>query len=377
MPVKDRVVNWWIQNIIIPQQEIIDKPGFIVTTFTEKKFITYLREFFIPEKLFEIVENTIVENYGDLGRQALYSAGKKFGYIYASLSNFTTVKNSSAEEISKFAYLLVRYIEGTYAQQAEHIADVNRNRFTIYFDNYIVCRHNGIGHIMTEGGITGIWAYGMQKNSIEGVQLTCQGRGDKRCCVICAPDNEIREKTKNFFKENNLVELKSDSGYKILNEMRETTYAKNSLKDLLDAGFFTYRKGILSYNNHRFFHCESHIIYLLEEEIKKLKNGEKALFDSCVEYGKLLAESYGNKEFNTFIPDFFSSLGFGDIFVKDSDKLKISFMYYPWTIYSKESNYIILRGIMSGIVSSLSGKKIRFTNVDVNIGEFLTIVISE
>jgi hypothetical protein len=377
MPVKDRIVTWWIQNIIIPQQEIIDKPGFVVTTFTEKKFTTYLREFFIPEKLFEIIENKIVENYSDLGRQVLYSAGKKFGYIYASLSNFTTVKNSSAEEISKFAYLLVRYIEGTYAQQAEHRADVNKNRFTIYFDDYIVCRHNGIGHIMTEGGITGIWAYGMQNNSIEGVQLECQGRGNQRCCVICAPDNEIREKTKNFFKENNLIELKPDSGYKILNEIRKTTYVKNSLKDLLDAGFFTYKKGILSYKDHRFFHCESHILYLLEEEITKLEKGEKILFESCVEYGKLIGESYGKTEYKTFIPDFFSALGFGDILFTNSDKLKISFMYYPWTIYSEKSKYIILRGIMSGIISHLSGKTIRFTKVDFNIGEFLTITISE
>jgi len=46
--VKDRVVTWWIQNIIIPRQEIIDQPGFVVTTFTEKKFKAYLREFFIP-----------------------------------------------------------------------------------------------------------------------------------------------------------------------------------------------------------------------------------------------------------------------------------------------------------------------------------------
>ena len=93
MPVKDKVVTWWIQNVIIPRQEIIDKPGFIVTTFTEKKFITYLRDFFLPEKLIEIIESKIVQTYGDLGRQVLYSIGKKFGYIYCSLSNFPNVKN--------------------------------------------------------------------------------------------------------------------------------------------------------------------------------------------------------------------------------------------------------------------------------------------
>lgn len=375
--VKDKVVTWWIQNVILPQREIIDKPGFIVTTFTEKKFTTYLREFFIPEKLFEIIENRIVENYGVKGRQVLYSSGKKFGYIYASLSNFTTFKNSSAEDISKFAYFLVRYIEGTYAQQAEHEADVKQKRFTIYFDNYIICRHNGIGHIMTEGGITGIWSYGMQDNSIEGVQLECQGRGNQRCYIICAPDNEIQEKTKNFFCEKNLTELKSDLTYKTLNEIQKTTYVKNSLKDLLDAGFFTYKKGIISYKNNRFFHCESHILYLLEEEIIKLENGEQILFDSCVEYGKFIAESYGKKDYQKFIPDFFSALGFGDILVVDSDALSIAFIYYPWTIYSKQSKYIILRGIMSGIVSSLSSEEIRFTNAKVNIEKFLTVTISE
>jgi hypothetical protein len=377
MPVKDKVVTWWIQNIIIPRQEIIDKPGFVVTTFTEKKFITYLREFFIPEKLFEVIENRIVEKYGDQGRQTLYSAGKKFGYIYASMSNFTTVNNSSTEEISKFAYLLVRYIEGTYAQQAEHEADVKQQRFSIYFDNYIICRHNGLGHIMTEGGISGIWSYGMQNSSIEGVQLECQGRGNQRCFVICAPDNEIQEKTKKFFRERNLIELKSDNTYKTMNEIRKTTYVKNSLKDLLNAGFFSYNRGILSYKNNRFFHCESHIIYLLEQEIIKLEDGEKNLFDACFEYGILLAEAYGEKEFKKFIPDFFSALGFGDICIVDSDRLCIHLMYFPWTVFSKESRYIILRGIMSGIVSSLSGKNIRFNNVNVDIKKFLTVTIWE
>lgn len=377
MPIKDKVVTWWIQNVIIPRQEIIDKPGFVVTTFTEKKFTTYLREFFIPEKLFEIIENKIVEKYEERGRQALYSAGKKFGYIYASMSNFTTVKNSSTEEISKFAYLLVRYIEGTYAQQAEHEADVKNQRFIIYFDNYIVCRHNGIGHIMTEGGITGIWSYGMQNNSIEGVQLECQGRGNQRCIVVCAPDNEIQEKTKNVFRERDLIELKSDSTYKSLNEVQKTTYVKNSLKDLLNAGFFTYKKGILSYKDHRFFHCESHILYLLEQEIIKLNNGEKTLFDACFEYGKSLGETYGKKDFEKFIPDFFSALGFGDILIINSDRLAIQFVFFPWTIFSKESKYIILRGIMSGVVSSITGKNILLNNIDAHIGKYLTLTIKE
>ncbi|MBN1280858.1 MAG: hypothetical protein JXA00_04335 [Candidatus Thermoplasmatota archaeon] len=375
--VKDKVVTWWIQNIIVPKQEIIDKPGFVVTTFTEKKFTTYLREFFIPEKLFENIENIIVEKYGKQGKQTLYSAGKKFGYTYAAMSKFTTVKNSSAEEITKFSYLLVRYIEGTYAQQAEHVAEVEQKRFTINFDNYIVCRHNGKGHIMTEGGITGIWSYGMQDNTIEGIQLECQGRGNRRCFVICAPENQIQEKTKDFYRERNLVELKPDNVYNKMNEIQKTIYVKNSLKDLLNAGFFTYERGILSYKNHRFFHCESHILYLLENEIIKLPDGENILFRACFEYGNILAKDSNDKEFIKFIPDFFSALGFGDILVAESGKISIHFRYFPWTIYSKECKFIILRGIMSGFISGVLGRNIVFNKVNVDIGKNLSVTVTE
>ncbi len=230
---------------------------------------------------------------------------------------------------------------------------------------------------MTEGGITGIWSYGMQNNSIEGIQLHCQGRGDERCYVICGPDNVIQEMTKNFFHERNLIELKPDSMYTTLNQERKTTYVKNSLKDLLNAGFFTYKGGVLSYKNKRFFHCESHILYLLEQEITKLHNGEKALFNACFEYGKILAEDYGREEFQKFIPDFFSAIGFGDILIIEPDKISITFVYYPWTVFSKDCKYIIIRGIMSGILSKVTGKNISFNNVNIKIENYLTVTISE
>ena len=63
MPVKDKVVTWWIQNVILPKREIIDKPGFIITTFTEQKQTTYLRDIFLSEQLFELIEKRIVEQY--------------------------------------------------------------------------------------------------------------------------------------------------------------------------------------------------------------------------------------------------------------------------------------------------------------------------
>jgi hypothetical protein len=376
MPVKDRIATWFIQHVIIPRREIIDKPGFVVTTFTEKNQTTYLREFFLPEPLLEIIENKIVQNYGEQGKQALYSAGKKFGYLYASMSNFPTIIDYSKKELSDFAYFLVRYIEITFAQQAKHELDLEQLIFSISFEDYVICRHNGLGYIMTDGGIAGIWAYAMQDKSIEGSQLECQGRGDQRCFVMCAPEQKLQEKTKNFFCEKNLPEHKFNDVYRTMNDIRTTTYSRNSMRDLIDTGFFEYTEGNFFYKKIRFFGCESHILYLLEQEIAKLENGEQILFDACFEYGKTLRETYGETDYQKFISDFFPALGFGDMAVLDADKLSIAAIYYPWTVFSETSKYVILRGMMSGFVSSSLGQEIEFKNFNIDIGNYLTLTIT-
>jgi hypothetical protein len=51
----------------------------------------------------------------------------------------------------------------------------------------------------------------------------------------------------------------------------------------------------------RFFACDSHILYLLESELTKLDDGEHILFDACFEYGKMLSENYGRKNYQKFI----------------------------------------------------------------------------
>jgi hypothetical protein len=375
MPVKDRVVTWWIQNIVTPKREIIDKPGFVITTFTEKDQMTYLREIFFAEELFELIENKIVQKYGNQGKQTLYSAGKKNGYLYASISNFPDIKENSKKTVSDFAYLFVRYCEGVFAQKAKHEIDIDKKIFSMALDEYIVCRHNGHGYIMNDGGSAGIWAYLMQDKSIEGIQLECQGRGDEKCLVICAPKEELLTQKDKIFYENNLTDQKFDEIYQIRNEIREDTYAQLSLKDMIDAGFFDYKKGILSYKNSRFFGSESHIFYILEQEISKLDDGEQTLFDICVEYGKSLRQLYGERDYQKFIMDFFSALGFGDITFLDSNTLVAS--YYPWTIFSEKSKYIIFRGVLSGIVSDSLEKKVEFNEYKIDVEDFLTLTIKQ
>jgi len=377
MPVKDRIVTWYIQNILIPRTEIIDKPGFVVTTFTKPPDTTYLRELFLPEKLFELIETKIVKNYGDKGKQVLYSAGKKFGYVYASISNFPTITTTNKKEFSDFAYYLMRYIEGVFSAKAQHEINLEEKLFIVIFNQYIVCRKNGLGYIMSDGGIAGIWSFAIEDKSIEGIQVECQGRGDKRCYIVCEPEEKIKKRMTDYFSETNLIEQQFDEMYKLLNEIRPTSYSNNSLKDLLNAGFFEYKHGSLTYKNIRFFPVEAHLLYFLENEISKLENGEQILFDICFEFGKYLRETYGFKDYNKFIPDFFSALGFGDLIFIDVNKPTLGTIFYPWTSYSEKSKYIIFRGIMSGIVSDSLGKKIAFDEFKIDVGDCLTLTITQ
>ena len=375
MPVKDRVVTWFIKNVIVPKREIIEHPGFVINTFGGKNQPIYLREFFLSEQLFELIENRIVEHYGEQGKQALYSAGKKFGYLYASVSNFPTVKNITKKEFLDFAYFLVRYIETLFAMDAQHEIDLENKIFNMYVKDYIICRNNGLGYIMTDGGIAGIWSYALSDKTIEGTQLECQGRGNDRCHIICAPEKKLKEKNNEFFTEISLPETKIDDVYKKLNEVRRTTYSNNSLKDLINANFFQYKGGVLSYKKDRFFASDSHLLYILENEIVKLEDGEQFLFDICFEYGKFVREAYGEKNYKKFISDYYPALGFGDINIFDPDNLKVGSLYYPWTIFSEKSRYIIFRGIMSGFISDSIGKRVEFRNFDLKISNYLTLTI--
>ncbi|MEF8880104.1 MAG: hypothetical protein V5A64_06930 [Candidatus Thermoplasmatota archaeon] len=376
MPIKDKVVNWFIQNVLAPKKEIIDKPGFVVTTFTEENQVTYLRELFLPEKLLEDLENNVINKYGDKGKQTLYSAGKKFGYLYAQLSNFPTIKDYSEKDMSNFISLLVKYMETTFSKNADYKTNFDEKTLFLSFEDYVVCRHNGYGYILTEGGSAGLWSYLMQDKSIEAIQLECEGRENDKCNILCESSDKLIEKIdERFYKELELPEKRLNESYKAMNEIRPSSYSNNSMKDLINSNFFRYEGGSFFYNGNRFFGCESHILYLLEKEISKLEEGEKIIFETCFEYGKTLRRTYSDTDYSGFLTDFFPAIGFGDITVLSQKEPTVASIYYPWTRFSEESNFIIFRGILSGFVSDATGEKVIFDTYETDINNYLTLTI--
>ncbi len=239
MPVKDKIMGWFIKNILIPRMEIIDHPGFIILRFTDKGKEVYLRELFFPESLLVELERNVVRKYGEKGKQALYSIGKTFGYRYTLISRYPTIKEVPIERINQFIYYFLKYMEGTCAHKLDYTVDVSRKKYTMIMDDYIVCGKDGIGLIMSAGGSAGVWSYMMDDPHVEGIELKCQGRGDKKCMVICAPKNVLLEENLKFFEESNLENLDLAREYVAINKIKPTKFAKLSLRNLLDTKFFS------------------------------------------------------------------------------------------------------------------------------------------
>lgn len=375
--IKDQVFSWFIQKVLAPSVEIVDKPGFIVTSLSEKNKETYLREFFLEEDLLVSIEKKIVSKYGSDGRAVLYSIGKKFGYLYSSLSNFNRIGESDKEkkDFLDFSYFLVRYITAIYAFDAKHEIDLSRKRFTIELDKYVVCEKNGLGLIMTSGGIAGIWAYMVRDKTVEGVETSCQGLGADHCFVIAQPRVEHEKDGRKFTVEVDLPDDQFSTQYKSLNLIRPAQFAKNSLKSLLDSRLFRYDHGFLHYGDIRYFHGESHVIYLIEKDLAQLPGGEECLFEASFEFGQMLQKTYGGKDYKKFIMDYFPALGWGDILVKSEESGKISVIsqYYPWTKYSSSTKFTIFRGVISGFISGCLDRKVQFLTFNRSISEFLVV----
>ncbi|MEM5812479.1 MAG: hypothetical protein QXN71_02145 [Candidatus Aenigmatarchaeota archaeon] len=379
MAIKDLMFSWFIKNILIPKNEIIDRPGFIILKLSDKKEITNIREVLLPEKIFVDIEREIINKYKENGAHLLYSIGKNFGYRYASVSHYPSIKEKGEKDFLKFTYFVIKYLESIYSSKITYKIDIKRKIFKIYLKNYIVCNKNGLGYLLTDGSITGTCAYGVQDFTLEGTQIKCQGRGNEKCEFICAPPDYFKKKGMHVFIENNLyapaVEIDK---YNNINAIRNTKFASNSLQSLIDSGFIAYKNGIMNVKFERFLLIEASVMYLLESGLSKLKDGLKILWDCSFSFGKRLAEISGKQEPCKFITDLFPALGFGDILaVEKKGKYEVYVNYFPWMEFP-EVDFVMFRGLLSGVISGFVGRKVELKKIEKDISAgYLSLFISE
>ena len=82
---------------------------------------------------------------------------------------------------------------------------------------------------------------------------------------------------------------------------------------------------------------------------------------------------------NDIIFRFFPALGFGDILATiKKGKYKIYVNYFPWTKWANEIDFIMFRGMLSGVIFGFTGKKVELKKykIDLSAG-YLCLIISE
>lgn len=355
MAIKDRLVSWFLRNIVIPKIDIWNKPGFVVTQFTEKGKIVFLREFFLPEPILVEFEKTISKKYNKKGEQILYSIGKKFTYVFSKLSKFPNIKTSTVKELFNFADRFIHYVECTYAARLSYSIDLKSKMFNLKAKNYVVCPKNGLGYILG-AGLAGIWSYVMADPSIEGIQIKCEGRKDEFCEMIFAPKDTLLKMKMSFFIENDpdIKDIQGDDIYKRFNRFQNTKFATKSLKDMIDSKLFMLSGGLLIFGGVRYIYIDSSLIYILEKEIQKLKGANKILKNIAFKWGKIIAKQANSVN---FITEYFSAIGLGDTLVaKKGDEYDIIINYFPWTALWKDIDFDFIKGFVSGMLSAITNK---------------------
>ena len=381
MKIKDNLVSWYIQKVLTPKTEDLGNPGFLLTKLSSSTGEISIREIGLPEEIFVELEKRVIDRYGEIGNQVLYSAGKKYGYSYSSVSLLPQLKTSSSEKaFLDETYYLIMYVACSFASEIKHTIDLKLKKFEADLQDYIICKKSGHGDIMSSGGITGIWSYMMDDPTIEGVQTTCMGRGDKKCHVVCSTPQVLESMGLKYFVETDMPRNAFTAIYQEMNAVRPLEYAKNSLEELLSTDFWEYPQGgILEFKGeHRFFICDAHLMYFLESELNKLPEGDKILFEASYDFGKNLARKSGETHYQDFMMDLLPALGYGDLLViSEFGKFKVVSSFFPWAEYFTELKFTLFRGICSGMLSGFTGNKVILDKIEASIADgYLNLVIS-
>jgi hypothetical protein len=359
MRIIDKLYSLYIKNIILPGTEDFSTPGYIFTKLTNDPKQTILRDVFFPEDLIIELELKTVEKRSMEGRKCLYAIGKNCGYTYAKFSGMETIKTKpDKKDIEKYMRLILLFIAGTYGSDLAYELDVERKIHRFSFTEYVVCKKNGIGEIFFSGSATGIADWVQQDTQLEGTQIECIGRGDKRCTLLVALPEKIKELGYTAFEVPELLEVKMTEEYFQFNKPLPTKSVKSSLNELIANKIMTFDNLKLLFNNKRFFECDCHYVYILEH----LYQDDETLFNVSFHFYKQLGEEIRDKLTKEYISDFLGAIGWGDIIIYSKENVYIN--HYPYTTLYNKTTYPIIRGMLSGFLTALYQEDIRLLKAE-------------
>jgi hypothetical protein len=252
-----------------------------------------------------------------------------------------------------------------WAGKLDYEIELEDKKYRAEAENWSICRKNGKGHIFSEGAIGGVIAYVLQDRTVECVHTTCQGRGDEKCVM----KSMSRKKFETNIKTGDPEDIGFSEKYFEFNKKRNPEFATNSLQDLINDNIIKHTKGKILWKNERMIWAQIHYLYYIEWFMQK-NDMEDLLFDVAFETGKNIA---GGRKDLSFLPDFVSALGWGDIYPRSRKEIKIG--RYPWVDVAEELEFNMIRGLVSGVVSSVEDDEIKFRDFEAKEEEDLSLTL--
>ncbi len=361
MDIKDNAVRFYIQNFIINKSQNIEVPGFIFFKVSGKTPI-FARQVIIPEDFFINLERSISQK-GKIAQNALYSAGKKFGYHFSLLGSFYNIKDKKGQDLINYINIINKFIEGTYASRIECKINPDQKTCNYNIENFIVLNKLGYGYFLPLGAAAGLMSYFLQDPNIEGVLENFNEQSGSGT-LLYAPAEYLKNNKKEFFSEINLSNLEPTENYISFNQVHPIKYSNYSFKSLLNSKYFSFNKGIILNNKERYFILEVTALYLIEKE---LNNYSDIIYNSAFNAGLKMLENVQSPTLKT-ITDYLSAFGWGDILIiKKDSKYVINVNYFPYTNLYNQINYLIFSGIVAGMLSIITQEHVKFKKVERNI----------
>mgnify|MGYP005839153827 CR=1 FL=1 len=362
--IKDDVVRFYVQNFIINKSQNIEVPGFVFFRVSGKTPI-YARQVIMPESFFVNLEIKLRDK-GSVAQKALYSAGKKFGYRFSLLGGFPSSSDKSGSALVDYISVINKFIEGTYASRVDCKVNVDEKSCLYTIENFVIINKLGFGYFLPLGAAAGMLSYIFNDNSIEGIisdEVSAPGRVQN---LYYAPKEIILLKSKNFFSESDLSGLQPTQEYVSFNQVRRLNCSSFSFKKLLDSKFFNFNKGIILNNSQRYFIVEVSALYLIEKELAGFSN---EIYDSAFSAGEMAFMQIDAPSLST-VSDYLAAFGWGDVLVLEREgKFRVNSNYFPYTKFCSAINFTIFKGIVAGMLSVLSKRKVEFSKVESSISK--------
>ncbi|MFW6383162.1 MAG: hypothetical protein ACOCZQ_00805 [Nanoarchaeota archaeon] len=224
MGIQDKIIKWWVQNFYATKM-IKYEPGFIVSDFNHEFGHSFQRIVMLPEQCLIELEKKVLEKY-DNGEEILAQIGRLNGYSFAYHYSAPQISQAKFEKIQKFMKNVFNYGYIGWAKEAEVENldyDEQKLKFSIKFDNHVICRKNGIGYMSKVYSTLGVHEY-IFNESLKITNINCQGNGDEYCRIKA-------ESTKNPLNVN--FNNYQKSKYEYFNNIKEPQFSKTSFSDIV------------------------------------------------------------------------------------------------------------------------------------------------